>query len=447
MIINKKLDHKFIWKNSFKGYSIAIVAFVVMSILPLIFTVNKSGMYEDNSFFSIVGTLVLSLTPFVMGILIGNKLKFKMFESISLGIAGMIVARSMLAPVYVASTGKIDFAGMTFKLMPILTNDTFTLERAVGNYFTSFITIVLFAYLLSFVKFNSKYDYLFMPILGGLIGIIAIPLISVLVGLFMSFMQWLAGLNIKSDVYAVQIGLSTIFALILSIFMLSPATGILFLLPWVTSGGVSQSVALMIATITSSFSVMFGYLSLRATKKWSNFFQVVLISPLLLMDKIFKKPILLVAPIILATIFAPISIAIFEIKAIKTAAWFSSGGGLTSIDQTIYGTTFLIPQLKMIFSNISHWLPATLALGHVLLLQIGLPLLFIWISTRSQFAENEWNADVLSIEPYSEDESSLNEENKFKFKEFVSSIKMKINNQKQNRETIKKAKEENKEDE
>lgn len=124
-----------------------------------------------------------------MGVLVGHKMKFNIFESIALGIASIIVSRSMLAPTFVVATGKIDFTSMAFKLMPLISNDAFSIPNAVGNYFSSLITVALFTYLLSFIRMNGKYDYLYMPILGMIVGIIALPVVSVLAGLFLAFFQ------------------------------------------------------------------------------------------------------------------------------------------------------------------------------------------------------------------------------------------------------------------
>lgn len=444
MVINKKLDHKLIWKNTIKGYSTAIIAFIIMSLLPMLFTVNKNTMYNDSSIFAITWSLVLALTPFAMGVLVGHKMKFNIFESIALGIASIIVSRSMLAPTFVVATGKIDFTSMAFKLMPLISNDAFSIPNAVGNYFSSLITVALFTYLLSFIRMNGKYDYLYMPILGMIVGIIALPVVSVLAGLFLAFFQWVASLTIKSDVYAMKVGLSTLFALILSIFMLSPVTGILFLMPWISSGTFTSSQVLMIAGITSSFSIMFGYLSFRATKKWSSLAQVVLISPLLLMDKIIKKPVLIIIPVVLATIFAPITIAVFEIAAFKT--YMSKFVLNTNIETSVLGTTFLIPQLKLIFGNTGKWALTGILVGHIALIQIGLPAIFIWLSTRSQFTENEWTSEMLSVEPYNDENATLEGE-ALSIKKAFSTLKEKISERKQSKELMKKTKEEEKEDE
>lgn len=67
------------------------------------------------------------------------------------------------------------------------------------------------------------------------------------------------------------------------------------------------------------------------------------------MDKIIKKPVLIIIPVVLATIFAPITIAVFEIAAFKT--YMSKFVLNTNIETSVLGTTFLIPQLKLIFGN------------------------------------------------------------------------------------------------
>lgn len=361
MKINKNINHKHLWLVSMTGMSMGFFSTLIIGCLFSIL-----GIYSKDNIFIDIKKILTALTSFGIGIGIGLKAKSSPLQILAIAIVTTLTANSLIKTELIGNT-------IHFNNVKVGFNTNF---NTPGDVLAAWVGGVAILYFFEVFKWESTFDFLVIPLLGVLIGILNALWLTYLISMITSFIEFIL-YHTANQSKAWAIALAPIIGLIMGLALSLPTSSAAMAIALKLHG--DAAVAAMAGTAAQMIS--FGLMTYWATKSISTTLAVGLGTSMLHMANYSKKPILLVIPAVASIVCALIGTAAFSGALQYIPGTPTSGMG----SAVLYGQIFSLNDNG--WSNHYAWL-------NVIFIQLLLPLvitspLLYWFA-KKQFIRKEY---------------------------------------------------------
>lgn len=355
MKINKNIDHKNLWLVSMTGMSMGFFSTLIVGCLFSIL-----GLYSKDNIFLDIKRVLTVMTSFAIGIGIGLKAKSSPLQILAIAITTSLTANSLIKTELV--NGEILFNHTHLGI-----DTTF---RNPGDVLAAWVGGVVIMYFFEVLKWESNFDFLLVPLIGVIIGIVNALWLTYLVSMITSVIE-LTLYHTANESKEWAIALAPVIGLIMGLALSLPTSSAAMAIALKLHG--DAAIAAMAGTAAQMIS--FGLMTYWATRSVSTTLAVGLGTSMLHMANYSKKPILLVIPAIASTLCALIGTAAFSGTLPYIPGVPTSGMGTA----VLYGQIFTLNDNG--WSNQYAWL-------NVIFIQLLLPLV-ITLSLLLLFANKK----------------------------------------------------------
>ncbi len=372
LIINKNINHKQLWIDSMTGMSMGFFSTLIIgSFLSIL------GIYtKDVTIFDEVKYIVGSVTPFAIGIAMGMKSRKSHLQSFAIGLACLIVARSQMIAQLDNANGHLVFdykVGFNFDM------------KNAGDVFAAWVAGVSVLYIFELFQWESSFDFLVVPLLGIMLGLIESFWLTYLVSIAIRCLEWILWQSSHQGA-AATIGLSPVIGLLMGISLSMPTSSAAMALALNLTG--DAAVAAMAGTAAQM--VVFGVMAWWSSHSITKTIAVGIGTSMLLMPNYTRRPILLVLPCIASIVTSLVAVAAFhgqlpfplqEDITGKVVGSTTSGMGTVAL----YGQIFTLNDNG--WGNYLAWL-------NVIFIQLAMPILIgsvgIYLFAKKGWIKKEW---------------------------------------------------------
>lgn len=373
--LNKDFNHKSLWLNSMLGMSMGFFSTLIVGAL-----MGIVGIYSADNIFLDIKLIFTAITPFAIGTAIGMYEKLKPLEILALGLTSFIAARSLMITSFI--NGHIVLDDVKINLNLSLKNP--------GDVFSAWISSVLMLYFFSWLKINTLFDFLLLPLLGVAMGVFFALWLTYIISFITTILCFIIYHSSNKN-YALAIVLAPVIGSLMGLALSLPTSSAAIAFALKLQG--SAAIAAMAGTAAQMIS--FGVLTFWATKSISKTIAVSFGTSMLHMPNYSKKPLLLLIPTISSALCSLVATIIFTDKL--TYSLVNNNGSVTTGMGTcvLYGPIFTLQENS--WDNIYAWL-------NVLIIQLLLPLIIttimIYIPKINKLIRKEdlqlWNITVLN---------------------------------------------------